>query len=125
MQTPQQRYPRLFRIVDNEIAGADESIPDVMEGIIELVYVTLRNQENRPITVSQMKNVIMGAVSVPLFIDNAMEADVSLVDRFISNDLAIRTMQAIATDSPKEFHFDPEYNDLSFIEEEAEKERIE
>ena len=72
-----------------------------------------------------MKEIIWGSVSVPLIVVNTLEVDPSLFDRFISDDLAIRTMQAIASGSTNEFYFDPEHNDISFNEEEeGEKERI-
>ena len=33
-------------------------------------------------------------------------------------------MKAVASDYPNEYHFDPEYNDITFAEEESEKERL-
>ena len=124
MQQYHQHYPSLLRLVKDEILGSDENARQITEDIIDNIQDTLTEQENNPITEFQMKDIIMGSVSVPLFIDNAMNADVSLIDRLISRDLAIRTMQAIASDSPNEYHFDPEYNDLSWIVEDVEKEKL-
>lgn len=71
-----------------------------------------------------MKEVIMSTIGVPLIIQNAIDADSSLIDRFISDDLAIRTMQAMASDLPDVYQFDPEYNDIAFVENEEDKEKI-
>lgn len=112
-----QQYPTLPGFVDKFISGYSESADRVAENIINILMTTLHEQENRPITVSQMKNIIMGSVSVPLFIEGAMRNDPSLIDRLITDSRATSMMRVIASDSPKEFRFDPKYNYLIFIEE--------
>ena len=118
-----QHYPNLVDVVKSEIAMTDNDILWVPTSIIDNIQDTLTEQENNPITEFQMKYIIMMSVDLPRFIAKAIDADVSLIDRLISRDLAIRTMQAIASDSPKEYHFDPEYNDLSWIVEEVGEKR--
>ena len=125
MQQYLPEFPNLGYIMNNEIAGAHRNPRRVARNIIGGLHDKLHWQGFRPVNVSQMKEIIWDSLSVPLIVSYTLRIDPSLLDRFISDDLTIRTMQAVASDFPKEYHFDPEYNDITFAEEEAEMEKIE